>query len=588
MDEALNFTEYKGTIDKEFLRKARKMFDVYKADKEELVQRVKQNENWYKKWHLVNEREPLDRDKGQLNTATAFVFSAIENKYADAVDNYPAPNILEREPGDSETAGILSKVIPVQLEMSNFKECYKKNCRKKLKHGTAIYGVFYNQEAGDIQLKAINIMSVYCDMHLENVQDSQFLFITNAVDNQLLREQYPKFRSLFVGDATVESYSDTSTVYDRTEVIDCYYKKPGGDVHLVKFVKDTVIDATEDTPGYEEGLYRHGMYPVVFDCLYPEEDCPFGYGIVDVIRNPQRYIDKLDAIILKNSMMAGQQRWFAKDNGSINMDQFLDFSNPVIVVQGSLDETHLKSFQAAALPNQILTHRNEKIAELKEVIGNRDFQQGGTANGVTAASAITMLQQAGEKLSRAMIDDSYDAYKKIVVLCIELMREFYNEERIYRITNEQGEKAFAALSRDMLIKKEEARDALGFPVGTVYRDAEFDVEVIPQRQNPFTREMNNQTVMTLYQAGFFNPQNMDMSLIALEVMQFDGKEKIVKRMQELQQQQQLQQIQQEGGEAAMAQAPADAAAGDTEQLVPVDIGGSGEELVPVNIGQGTI
>ncbi|HIU48300.1 MAG TPA: hypothetical protein IAB04_02965, partial [Candidatus Avimonoglobus intestinipullorum] len=465
------------------------------------------------------------------------------------------------------------------------------------KHGTAVYGVFYNQESDDIQIKAINMMSIYCDMHLENVQDSQFLFITNAVDNQLLREQYPEFKNLFVGDATVESYSDTSTVYDRTEVIDCYYKKPGKGVQLIKFVKDTVIDATEDTPGYEEGLYRHGMYPVVFDCLYPEEDCPFGYGIVDVIRNPQRYIDKLDAIILKNSMMAGQQRWFAKENGAVNMDQFQDFSNPIITVQGSLDETHLKPFQAQALPNQILTHRNEKIAELKEVIGNRDFQQGGTANGVTAASAITMLQQAGEKLSRAMIDDSYDAYKKIVVLCIELMREFYKEERIYRITNDQGEKAFAALSNDMLLKAEEERDAFGFPIGTIYRNAEFDVEVLPQRQNPFTREMNNQTVMTLYQAGFFNPQNLEMSLVALEAMQFDGKEKIMQRMQEINAQNQLVQEQ-------MAQAQAAASGGGAGQFAPTELyaepGLAGlmdpagvsapgtEEFVPIDIGQGTI
>ena len=174
MDEALNFIEYAGTIDKEFLQKALRMFDVYKADKEQLVQRVKQNENWYKKWHLVNEREPIDREKGELNTATAFVFSAIENKYADAVDNFPMPNILEREPSDSETASILSKVVPVQLEISDFKACYKKNCRKKLKHGTAVYGVFYNQESDDIQIKAINMMSIYCDMHLENVQDSHF------------------------------------------------------------------------------------------------------------------------------------------------------------------------------------------------------------------------------------------------------------------------------------------------------------------------------------------------------------------------------------------------------------------------------
>ena len=213
-----------------------------------------------------------------------------------------------------------------------------------------------------------------------------------------------------------------------------------------------------------------------------------------------------------------------------------------------------KTVSGTSAPKPDIDPPKRKDCGVKRSNREPGFSAGGTANGVTAASAITMLQQAGEKLSRAMIDDSYDAYKKIVVLCIELMREFYKEERIYRITNDQGEKAFAALSNDMLLKAEEERDAFGFPIGTIYRNAEFDVEVLPQRQNPFTREMNNQTVMTLYQAGFFNPQNLEMSLVALEAMQFDGKEKIMQRMQEINAQNQLVQEQ-------MAQAQAAASGG---------------------------
>lgn len=203
---------------------------------------------------------------------------------------------------------------------------------------------------------------------------------------------------------------------------------------MIKFVGTTVIDSTEDTEGYEHGLYKHGMYPVIFDVLYAEEDCPFGFGIVDVIRNPQQYIDKLDGIIIKNAILSGKQRYLVKENGNINEKEFLDYSKDIVHVTGSVDETNIKPIQANGLSNYVLEHRIEKINELKEVVGNRDFQQGGTSNGVTAATAITSLQQAGEKLSRAIIDDSYDAYKSLIIMIIELMREFYDEERIYRIT----------------------------------------------------------------------------------------------------------------------------------------------------------
>ena len=541
MEDEKEIIPYKGKIDPDFISKALRMYQKYKGDKAELHKRIVDNNKWYKSnySHLMNPKT------NETEPATAFIFSAIENKYADAIDNFPVPNLLEREPSDTQTAKILSKIIPVQLEMSGYKKVYKDNWRRKLKHGTAVYGAFYNEQIRDIDIRAIDIMSIYCDMHVRDVQDSQFLFITNAVDNDVLKENYPDFKALFHGDASVESYSGIHQIDDRTEVIDCYYKKADGTLHMIKFVGTTVIDSTEDTEGYEHGLYKHGMYPVIFDVLYAEEDCPFGFGIVDVIRNPQQYIDKLDGIIIKNAILSGKQRYLVKENGNITEKEFLDYSKDIVHVTGSVDETNIKPIQANGLSNYVLEHRIEKINELKEVVGNRDFQQGGTSNGVTAATAITSLQQAGEKLSRAIIDDSYDAYKSLIIMIIELMREFYDEERIYRITNEIGATQFAQFDNSMLMTPMEKRDAFGFVYDTEYKRTEFDIEVIPQRENPFTKESNNQTIMNLWNGGFFLPQNFDVSIIALQSMNFDGKEKIIEQIQGLQKRNQQQMLEQQ-------------------------------------------
>ena len=43
---------------------------------------------------------------------------------------------------------------------------------------------------------------------------------------------------------------------------------------------------------------------------------------------------------------------------------------------------------------------------------------------MTAASAIAALQEAGSKLSRDMIKDSYNAHAQVVLLVIELVRQF--------------------------------------------------------------------------------------------------------------------------------------------------------------------
>lgn len=549
MDNEREIVPYHGKLDAGFIAKARRMYDKYKADKEALHKRIIQNNIWYKAQY----GKMLNPVTNQTEPATGFIFSAIENKYADAIDNFPVPNLLEREPSDTQTAKILSKIIPVQLDMSDFKKAYKDNWRRKLKHGTAVYGVFYNEDKDDIDIRAIELMNIYCDMHVRDVQESQFLFIVNAVENDILRETYPEFKPLFTGDADIQSYSGTHRVEDRTEIIDCYYKKTDGTLHMFKFAGTTVIDATEDMEGYENGLYEHGMYPVIFDVLYPEEDCPFGFGIVDAIRNPQQYIDRLDGIIIKNAMLSGHQRYLIKDHGSINEEEFKDYSSDIIHVTGSIDDTHIRSLQANSLPHQVLEHRLEKINELKEVIGNRDIQQGGTQNGVTAASGITAMQQAGQKLSRAIIDDSFDAYKAIVIMVIDLMREFYTEERIYRVTNEIGRTDFAAFNNSLLMKQVETRDALGFITDVEYKRTEFDIDVIPQRENPFSKESNNQTILSLWQGGFFNPQNFEVSIIALQCMNFDGRDKLIGQIQELMQRQQQQQAMMQQAQQAMMQ-----------------------------------
>ena len=76
-------------------------------------------------------------------------------------------------------------------------------------------------------------------------------------------------------------------------------------------------------------------------------------------------------------------------------------------MSGNVDTTRLRQIDPPQLSNYVIEMRNAKIEELKETSGNRDFSQGSTTSGVTAASAIAALQEAGSKLSRDMIKGSY-------------------------------------------------------------------------------------------------------------------------------------------------------------------------------------
>ena len=565
---------YTGKLKPEFISRMKEALNTYKSDKTYLKNRIKDNEKFY--------RDSYSRNVADINAKmicdTPFIFSAIENARADAIENFPVPNILERSEEGSQTAEILTKIIPAQLDISGFKKVYKDNIRNKYKYGTAIYSVTYNEFTDSIDINPIDILDIFVDMHLSDPQDSQFMFISNAIENDVLQEQFPEFKKLFCGDTTVETLTDDYQLRNRTTVIDAYYKKPDGALHMVKLCKGTIIMATEDLDGYEDGMYIHGKYPVVFDVLYPVEHCPFGFGMIDIAKATQVEINKLDAAITENVITNAKPRYLTKRSGGIDEEEFKDVQKNIIHYEGDGDA--LKPVQATTMSQYALDHRETKKDELKEILANRDFQQGATTGGVTAASAIENLQQAGEKRSRSIIDDTYDSFEQIVYMLIELMRQFYDRKRTFRATDEMGQKEFAEFSNADMSAYVETDN------GIQSRPLEFDIDVVPQRENPYTRETANNTILTFWNSGLFMPQNFDLSIMALKNMNFDGKDKLIKDLQEMQQKMQQQQMQmqqptdmqiQSGGidPNAMTEAQTTVISTETPQINAAIAGGDG-------------
>ena len=128
----------------------------------------------------------------------------------------------------------------------------------------------------------------------------------------------------------------------------------------------------------------------MLDVLYEEKGTPAGFGFIDIMRNPQEFIDRLDGAILDNALWASKPRYFGKDNMGINEEEFLDTRKQIVHTTGSPNEDNLRPIETKELSGNALAVLQAKIDELKETSGNRDFSQGSTTAGVTAASAINI------------------------------------------------------------------------------------------------------------------------------------------------------------------------------------------------------
>lgn len=514
----------------------------YMAGKANLDARVIDDEKWWKGQHWAAIRKK-EKGTGGPEPTSRWLFNAITNKHADIMDNYPEPICLPREKSDTQSAETLSEILPVVFKYNQFEKVYSNNAWEFLKHGTAVYGVFWDSRKdgiGDISIQGIDLLRIYWQPGITDIQDSRNLFILDLVDTDLLQERYPdkKFEG---GGITVLNYEfdDNVDTSKKSVVVDWYYKKetPEGRtlLHYVKFAGKNILYASEDDPAYaDRGFYDHGKYPVVFSVLYPEKGTPTAFGEIAICRDPQIYIDKLMGNILETSLLNTKRRFFAKRSMNINREQLLDNSEPLIEVDGDIDETRIKEFGTRDLSAIYANIVQMKQEEMKETSSNRDVNSGGSGGGVTAASAIAALQEAGNKNSRDIISGLYRDFVDITHLVLELMRQFYDEPRSFRITNKMAapegmpmgaaEYQFAEFSNQMIGDKAVGLDQSG---QALYRKPIFDIDVRAQRQNPFSVMAQNELAKELLAMGAFNPQRAQEILGALKMMTFEGKEEVV-------------------------------------------------------------
>lgn len=540
MDIVRSIPPGKEAIGQAEIRKAAEILRKYREGKKSLETRIIANEQWWKMRHW----DQMKRDNNTPSTnehdpepASGWLFNSIIGKHADFMDAFPEPNILARSTEDQEEAQRLSSIIPVILEQNDFEETYSDTSYYKLKQGTGVYGVFWDATKlnglGDITIKQLDILNIYWEPGIRDIQKSRNLFITEAVDNEVLEEIYPQVKGK-LGSSAIDQpkyeYDDNVDYSEKSLVVDWYYKKNVNGrqtLQFCKFVHDIVLYASENDEQMES-WYEHGEYPVVFDCMFPEEGTCYGFGYIDAAKESQKYIDVLNQAILKNAVMGATPRYFKRNDGGVNEEEFADWTKPIVHVEGSINEDNMRPIETKGLDSIYVEVLNAKISELKEITGNRDVNNGGTTGGVTAASGIAAMQEASGRTSRDASKSAYRAYARIINLCIELIRQFYTMPRQFRITGNDGMEEYVSYSNSGL---QPQKQGMEFGIDMGMRKPVFDVKVSAQKKNPYSKVSQNELAIQLYGMGVFNPQMADQALAMVQMMDFDDKNKVSKVIQ---------------------------------------------------------
>ena len=546
--------QMKPKIDAKVVTRASEILRKYKEGKARLEAKIIANEQFWKlrQWEQTNEKDM---------SSTAWLWSCIQSRYSDAMDSYPTCNFRPRQSDDKAEAIKLSAIVPVVLEQNRYEDVYSDVVWYTLKHGGNVQGIFWDGSKhnglGDVVVKKIDLINLFWEPGITDLQDSRNIFNTELVPNELLEQRYPqcvgKLNSKTITLAKY-LYDDTVDTSDRSVVVDWYYhtyvngKKT---LQYVKYVNDIVLYATEneiigrekvtvdpetgipitvplDKPLAERGLYDHGLYPFVSMALAPIEGSICGYGITDIGKTTQIQIDELSKAIIDNAIEGASPRFFIKDDGTINIDEFNDKSKRLVRVEGNLGDDFIRPIEHKPLNPIYVNFLNQKIDELKYVTSNQDVNNGVAPSGVTSASGIAALQESQGKNARSSNKNFHRQFRDICYQIVELIRQFYDVPRTFRINPDGMAESFVPYDNSGL--KPQMQTTMGMDMGL--RIPEFDIEITSEKANPYKKIEINELALSFYNAGFFNPQMTDQALACLDMMDFVKKEDVMQKIRE--------------------------------------------------------
>lgn len=549
--------QQKPKIGVEEVRKASEILRKYKEGKARLEQKIIANEEFWKlrQWNYMNDGTQ------DFKPATAWLWSCIQSRYSDAMDSYPTCNFQPRQSDDKAEAKTLSAIVPVILEHNRYEDVYSDVVWYTLKHGGSIQGVFWDGSKhnglGDVTVKKIDFINFFWEPGITDIQASQNIFNTELVSNSILEQRYPECVGRLGGKTITLAkylYDDNVDTSDKSVVVDWYYHtyvKGKKVLQYVKYVNDIVLYATENEvigeekvtvdpqtgipltiplkkPLAETGLYDHGLYPFVTMALYPIEGSICGYGLTDIGRDTQIQIDWLNKAIVDNALEGSCPRYFVKEDGTINIDEYNDKSKKFIHVEGNIGEENIRPIDSKRLDSIYVNFLTQKIDELKYVTSNQDVNNGAAPSGVTAASAIAALQESQGKNARSANKTFHRAYRDVCYLILELIRQFYDIPRTFRINPDGMKEEFVQYSNSGI--KPQPQSTMGTDMGL--RVPEFDIDVTSEKANPYKKMEINELALSFYNLGFFNPQMTDQALACLNMMDFTKKDEVIQKISE--------------------------------------------------------
>lgn len=370
-----------------------------------------------------------------------YVAYIVDQKAPQLTNARPTGLILPTTSQDDETAKLFTQVTDVIADKVDLDTKIDEVVRCGLLFGTGFFKVYWDNNKsggnfdkknlwkGDICIDVPDVSNIYPDPGANCVEDCRYIIYAIPRTTKWVKET---FNVEMVSDAAFETdiYDRPSNNHSKDRVMFYeYWHKENGKVNCVYAAGGKVLKKIED-------VYKHGRYPFV--AFTPKKARKTLWGIAEPknIINNQKLLNKMVEIPATNALMTGNPPVLVGVGSGIDPNKWTNKPGQIYPVKDIGNAA--KFLEPPQVSNDIPKLTQDLITYIEKISGVYDAATGNTPSSVTAATAIQLLQEQASVPIKGIARNLYASVKEVYEQMIELIKEFYTEERLIRITDDEN------------------------------------------------------------------------------------------------------------------------------------------------------
>lgn len=254
--------------------------------------------------------------------------------------------------------------------------------------------------------------------------------------------------------------------------------------------------------GFQQWPFKHGKFPYAkFDHIPGAKF--YGTSLIEDLIPLQKEFNRTRGQIIEAKNRSSKPQLVAP-RGSVDASKITTEPGQVIFYVPGFDPP--QPLPLSPLPSYVTQELDRILLDWSDIAGQHEVSKGQVPPGVTAATAISFLQERDESKLTPTFDSLEEGIEKLAQMSLSYVQDYWTEERMIKITGPDG-----------------SFDTMAFKGSDLTGNADIRIEA--GSSLPTSKAAKQALIMDLMKMGFIDPNK------GLEVMDMGGINKIYEQIQ---------------------------------------------------------